>query len=109
MNQKPDEQGRIIISKKVDVIEWERTVNSCKILPGKVSLDEYVNMALVRQNEYLENNLPYIDTKTKSKIIELVEDLRDRVDKNEEKDTHIAYLTKQLEIVTEELNAHKKS
>ena len=108
ITQKPDDKGRIIVSKKISLEEWNRAVTNCKALPGKVPLDEYTESALAMKNDYVENNSPYIDIKSKSKIIELVEDLREKIEKNEEKDTHITYLMKQLETANEELAVYKK-
>ena len=75
MKQKPDEYGRIIISKKVDFNEWERAAKNCKALPGKVNLDKYAENAVRYYNDYMENISPDIENTSRNKIKLLADDL----------------------------------
>ncbi len=75
MQQQPDELGRIVVSKKIDAIEWERTVKNCDALPGKVKLDKYTENALNHYNDYMENVSPDIDNTSRNKIKLLADDL----------------------------------
>ncbi|MCP3681223.1 MAG: hypothetical protein GY861_00905 [bacterium] len=100
MQQQPDELGRIIVSYKLNHKEVGRARSNCKAL--QIPLNEYMNDGLIMKNNHTENNSPYIDIKARSKMLELVEDIQTRMGREEEKDTHIVFLQKQIEMKDEE-------
>ena len=108
MPQQPDKDGRVVVSKKINAVEWDRTVGNCRALPGRVTLDVYVEEALAMKNDYTESNPADVDMKSRSKIIDLVEDLAEKVDKLVEQDTFITYLKKQMAMKDDELAGYKK-
>ena len=108
MPQEPDETGRIVVSKKVSALEWERTVKNCKKLSGKVPLDKYVNDALKMRNDYLENESPDMQIQGRSKMKELAEDL-EKILKDFEGQKEYTHRLEKLVIVKEdELKVLKK-
>ena len=108
MPQEPDKDGRIVVSKKINAEEWGRSVDNCKKLPGKVTLDNYVESALKMKNDYLENESPAVEIKGQSKMKELAEDLIQTANDLEEQKIYIANLERSVTMLQGELQVYEK-
>ena len=106
MPQEPDDTGRIIVSKKVPLTEWKRTIENCKKLPGKVKLDEYVERALRMLNDHHENVSPDIESHgiNKMKLVaegleKALKDFEDLKLDNERKERRYQSLLREYNII----------
>ncbi len=108
MPQEPDKDGRIIVSKKITVGEWERAVKNCRSLPGRVRLDKYVENAIKRENDWRENKSPAVEIKGVSKMKELAEDVIQMANDLEEQKTYISNLERSVTMLQGELKLQKK-